>query len=98
MRSEDGCVFDEGRVGVTQIGIENCEREAALAEGVAITRVLVKDFVKVRRAEIDGGETVSEVAAGDADDGASKQARGSVLVNCGPGASVYFAVAQQIAR
>jgi hypothetical protein len=37
----------------------------------------VKDFVKVGTAEIDGGKTVGEVAAGNAYDGASKQECGS---------------------
>jgi hypothetical protein len=77
VRREDGRVFNEGGVGVAQIGIDDCERESAFAQGIAIACVLVKDFVKVGTAEIDGGKTVGEVAAGNAYDGASKRECGS---------------------
>jgi hypothetical protein len=60
---------------VAKIGIENGEFKAAFAQRIAITRVLVQDFVEVGNAEIDGGQTVGEIAAGDANDGASEQAQ-----------------------
>jgi hypothetical protein len=66
---------------VAHIGIEDGKHETAFAKGFAITRVLVKDLVEVRNAEIDGGEAVGEVAAGNANDGAGEQARGSEGMN-----------------
>jgi hypothetical protein len=62
---------------VAKIGIEDGEFKAALAQGIAITRVLVQDFVEVRNAQIDSSKAVGEVAAGDADNGASEQTQGS---------------------
>jgi hypothetical protein len=66
VRREDGNVFDEGGVGVTEIGFEDREVEAALAECVAVLRVLVKNLIEVGNAEIDGGEAVSKITARDA--------------------------------
>ena len=77
VRREDGCVFDEGRVGVANIGIEDGEFKAALAQGIAITRVLVQDFVEVRNAQIDSSKAVGKVTAGNTNNGVGEQAHGS---------------------
>jgi hypothetical protein len=66
---------------VAEIGFEDREVEAALAQGIAVMRVLVKNLVEVRSAEIDSGEAVGEVAAWDAYDGAGKQAQSSGELN-----------------
>ena len=66
--SEDSGVFDEGGVGVVEVGGQRGEGEAALFERFAVRCVLLEHGGEVGRAERDGGESVGEVGAGCADD------------------------------
>jgi len=55
------------------VGLENGEFETAFPKSVAVVCVLIQDFIKMGDAEIDGGQTVSEVASWNANDCACKQ-------------------------
>ena len=60
---------------MAEVWIEGREFKTTLPQGIAIMRVLGEDLIEVRGTQVDGGEAVGEVAAGDADDGAGEQAR-----------------------